>query len=215
MERINLVDLEFNSFSPEEKRVSFITMDGILKNVHSKNKYVTSFDPHDIYYDTNTKLFYFDKINDMTPYTVNSKEEAILNNIVGLSTLAFCSYLKTYDPKDGLLNNEVISKEFDKFAEIFNSDDVNYYRSTLVNGYLTKQLPPSIYFHEYLINLEKSRQTTGNVNNPTLIKATEAGRLMSDRNDEAAFTGQFFLVVSVTSTLLVVLGYILYILSLF
>jgi hypothetical protein len=140
MERINLVDMDFNSFSRDEKRLSFITMDMVMKNLHEKNKMVTSFNPQDISYYTASTLFEFDKVSDIDTLVSNSKEEAIRDNIIELSTLAFCSYLKTYDPKNGLLNNDVIASEFDKFTSNFNEDDVEYYRKVLVDGYKNKSI---------------------------------------------------------------------------
>ena len=215
MERINLVDIDFNSFSSEEKRISFIVMDMMLKKNHENNEMITSFNPKDIYYDPNTKLFDFIKKEKISPYLSDTKEEAVLNNIIGLSTLAFCSYLKTYDPKDGLLNNSVISKDFDKFSNIFDSDDVSYYRSVLVDGYLTKSLPHPVYYSEHLQRIENEKHSKGEGNSHAYVKATEAGRLMTEKSDQAAFAGQFFFVASITSTLLFIVGYILYLVHLF
>ena len=211
MERINLIDLDFNSFSQDEKRIAFMIMDIMLKKLHDNNKVVVSFNPSDIYYDKESSVFVFDKVEKLTPYFANTKEEAILKNIISLSTLAFCSYLKAYDIKSGLLSSKVISNEFDKFENIFNQDDVNYYRNVLVDGVSKEVLPKPIYYYEYVKNKETQRNAT---NSMSYIKATEVGKLMTDRENQEAFVGQFFLVSMTASLILFVCGYILYILNL-
>lgn len=213
MEDINLVDIDLNSFSPDEKRLSFITMFMVMKNLHENNKMVTSFMPQDICYDKQTKLFYFKNVVDITPTVANSKEEAIRKNIIDLSTLAFCSHLKTYDPKNGLLNNSVISKEFDKFKDIFNADDVDYFKNVLVDSYETNVNPEPLYYSDYLLKKEKEKGSGGNSN--VLVRASEVGRAMSDPNQEAGFGSQFGLMCMVASTVLFVVGYIVYLLSIF
>ena len=210
MERIDLVDIDLNSFNNDEKRASFITMDIIMKDMHKKNKMITSFRPQDICYDKETSLFYFDKVEDINPRVANSKEGAIRDNIIGLSTLAFCSYLKTYDPKNGLLNNGVISDQFEDFKDMFDEDDIEYYRSVLVDSYKKKELPDTPYYSDYI--LTKSHSKNANTNTRSLVKSTEAGRLMTDR-DEAAFGNIFYMSCMVAATVIAVVGIILYIVN--
>lgn len=215
MERINLVDLDFNSFSPDEKRLSFITMDIVMKNLHRHNKTILSFNPQDIYYDKDTTLFEFDKVTDITPYIADSKEKAFSENVVGLSTLAFCSYLKTYDPKDGLLNNTVIAKEFSKFTDIFNPDDVDYYKNVLVDSYEAKTMPEPLYYSDAIIKKEQERKAGGNSNGKLLSYATAAGKATAKQyeNPEAAFSSQFFLACMVACIVMASIGFIIYFLN--
>lgn len=210
MERINLVDLDFNSFSLNEKRISFITMDMVMKSLHKNNKVITSFMPQDIYYDKDTTLFVFGKVRDIDTLVADNREEAIRDNIIGLSTLAFCSYLKTYDPKNGLLNNGVIADDFDKFVDIFDRMDVEYYRNVLVIGVKTGTIPEPIYYTDTMIGREKSED--GNQNNRLLVRATEVGKAMYD-NNETGFGTQFFLVSMVACFIIGFIGFILYFLN--
>lgn len=213
MEHINLVDLDFNSFNDDEKRIAFIVMYAILKYYHENNKVVTSFNPKDIYYDTNKSIFNFEKVVDITPYVSDSKEQAILNNISDLATFAFCSYLRGYDPKNGLLHKDVIANEFNKFVGNFNPDDVDYYRSVLVDSHNTKTLPPIVYYSDYVLRKEQEKNGNGMGNNPSLIKATMAGKLMSDETKEAGFGSTFFMVAMTSSMVMATLGLILYVVN--
>ena len=210
MARINLVDLGFNSFSEDEKRISFITMDMVMKDMHKKNKYVTSFIPQDIYFDNETTLFTFSKYTDDSKYVADNREQAINNNIIGLSTLAFCSYLRTYDPKDGLLNNSVLASEFSKFIDIMNPNDVEYYKKVLVDGYNTDEIGEPIYYSDAILEKEKATTNSGVSDGRVLQYATAAGRAMADRDQEAAFGTQFFFVSMVACTMIALLGIILY-----
>ena len=212
MERKNLADIDFNSFNKDEKRIMFITMDSVLKNVHKHNKMVTSFKPKDIYYDPNTSLIEFDKEYGIKPELVSNKEEAVLKNISDLSVLAFCSYLDEYDPsKDGLLHPDTISEQFDNFSNIFDKEDVDYYRSVLVYSHNTHELPKDIYYTDYLMNREKEKTTKGQKPSNVYVKATQVGKLLSDKeNEQAAFGSQFFMVSSIASILLLIFGFILY-----
>ena len=213
MERINLVDLDFNSFSDEEKRIAFTIMDAVMKYEHNNNKMITSFNPKDIYFEKNTSLFRYDSVTDIAPYVVQSKDEAIFNNISDLSDLAFCSYLKGYDPKDGLLHKDVIANEFNKFTGNFNPDDVDYYKSVLVDSHNTKTLPPIVYYSDYILKKEQEKNNNGMASNPSLVKATMAGKLMTDENKEAAFGSTFFMVAMTSSMVIATLGLIFYVVT--
>lgn len=215
MERKSLADIDFNSYSKDEKRFMFITMDAVLKNVHEHNRMVTSFKPKDIYYNPNTSLIEFDQTYGIKPEKVNSKDEAILQNITDLSILAFCSYLDEYDPsKDGLLNPNTISEQFNNFTNIFDKDDVDYYRSVLVYSHNTHELPKDIYYTDYLKNREMEKTTKGQKPSNVYVKATQVGKLLSDKeNEQAAFGSQFFMVSSIASILLLIVGFILYLIN--
>ena len=95
MARYNLNDIGFKSFDYDEKRYSLMLLDMKMKKLHEQNKMVTSFEPNDIYYDDGS--FEFGKTTDISPVVANDKNSAILHNIIGLSNLAFCSYLPLYD----------------------------------------------------------------------------------------------------------------------
>ena len=215
MERKSLADIDFNSYNKDEKRFMFITMDAVLKNVHEHNRMVTSFKPKDIYYNPNTSLIEFDQTYGIKPEKVNSKDEAILQNITDLSILAFCSYLDEYDPsKDGLLHPDTISEQFDNFSNIFDKEDVDYYRSVLVYSHNTHELPKDIYYTDYLMNREKEKTTTVQKPSNVYVKDTQVGKLLSDKeNEQAAFGSQFFMVSSIASILLLIVGFILYLIN--
>jgi hypothetical protein len=207
MELINLVDLDFNSFSDTEKRIAFIGMDMVMQRLHENGKFVTSFLPQDIYYNRVTTLFEFGKVANIDSSMVDSKEDAIRNNIIGLTTLGFCSFLKSYDPKDGLLNNSVIAADFEKFNHIIDTFDLEYYRSVLVDCVKTGTLPKPLYYSQAV--LAKENEIGGAGNSRLLVKTTEVGKAMAD-NNESAFGTQFFLVSMVACTMIAILGIILY-----
>lgn len=205
----NLVDIEFNKLSKDEKRESFVMMDVALKQIHAKDFKVDSFNPKDIYYEDG---FYFYK--EVTPINknVDTKENAVLDDIIGLSNLAFCSYLPSYDLNNGLLNGKVVSEQFDKFTTIFDADDRDYYKSVLVDSYNSHELPKNVYYSDYIIEKEKngSDMSRGNA----LKKSTLAGRLMNDdKLDTAAFGRTFFFACMVATMIMAFIGLAIYFLK--
>ena len=219
---INLIDLDFYDFSIEEKREVFMILDMVMKKYHENGYMITSFAPKDIYYQNG--LFGYSKFTHISPLNANDKNDAILNNIIGLSNLAFCCYLPLYDLSKGLLNNEVVSKYYNKFENRFVPMDRGYYRSVLVDGIIDKKLPEIPYYYDYVkrivnnnINDKTSSKkdetsSNGNGNVRAFVKATEAGKLMAD-NQEAAFSTMFYLACMVASTLIAVGGILLYFLK--
>lgn len=209
---INLVDLGFQNFSVEEKRETFMMLDIAMKKYHENGYAITSFDLKDIYYQSN--MFGFSKVTRISPTNANDKNDAILKNVVTLANLAFCSYLPMYDLTNGLLNSEVVSKYFDKFENRFVPMDRGYYRSVLVDSIKNKKLPDIPYYYDYI---EKVMQNTdlsnsSNSNVRAFMKATEAGRLMTD-NNEAAFGTVFYFTCMVSSMLIAFAGLALYFLK--
>ncbi len=213
MARYSLVDLDFKNFNEEEKRYSFMLLDIKMKKLHEENKMVASFSANDIFYEDGE--FDFGKVENISPAIVSSKEEAILENIIGLSILAFCAYLKDadgipYDLSGKLLHPLAISNKFDNFENLFNETDREYYRSVLVGAYTSKELPRVPYYYDYVLEKENS---TGKGTSITLIKATEAGRLMADTNQEAAYSNIFLLTIVVACLVLEAIGVVIYYLN--
>ena len=199
----NLVEIEFGKLSKAEKRESFAMMDIALKRIHEKNFKVDSFDPSDIFFEDG--LFFF---KDVTPinYNVDSKGEAILDDIIGLSNLAFCSYLPSYDLSNGLLNTKVVSEQFDKFVTIFEGDDKDYYRSVLVDSFNSRQLPNTVYYSDFV----KEKGSNGRA----MVKSTLAGKLMdNDKLDNAAFGNTFFFACMVATMIMAFIGLAIYFLK--
>lgn len=215
MERkYNLNQIGFKKFTREEKRVSFVMMDYALKELHSLNYMVTSFNPEDISYDANQGLYFFDKIASIDRYqstfNTDKKKEAVLDNIIGLSKLALYSYLDS-DIKYTFLNNDFISDRFNDFAVNFYPEDVNYYRSILVDGYKNHELPKQIYYADYILNNEKNNNSKSNSSSLAYTKATEIGKMMTEKeNKEAAFGNGFFFVTVVASMIVLMIGVIIY-----
>ena len=203
--RYNMVDIGFNKLEHDEKRYFFMVMDIMMKRLHDNNLIVTSFNPKDIYYEDGE--FVFDKIEKISPVNSSSKDEAIRNNIENLSNLAFCCYLPAYDLNNGLLSMSVVSEQFNNFKSIFNSVDGNYYQSILVDGYRNKKLPEVPYYYDYVSSHTKEAGGKGS----SLVRATEFGKAMTDKeNQEAAFGNIFFLVSLVAMVLVIIAGEILY-----
>lgn len=206
MARYNLNDIGFKDFDSEEKRYSFMVLDQRMKMLHNENKMVTSFEPSDIYYEDGT--FTFSKVSDISPVVSDDKNSAILHNIIGLSDLAFCSYLPEYDLSKGLLHPLAISNKFESFIPIFNDVDKGYYYSIFVDAYRNNRLPSIPYYYDY-VNEKEKQDTSKGVSN-SLVKATQAGRLMSEKDGEAAHTNIFLLVTVVACLLLEFVGVVLY-----
>ena len=221
---INLIDLNFNDFSMEEKRETFMILDLVMKKYHENGYMITSFDPKDIYYQN--ELFSFSKFTRISPLNANDRNDAILKNIIGLANLAFCCYLPLYDLSKGLLNNEVVSKYYDKFENRFVPMDRGYYRSVLVDGVVDKKLPDTPYYYDYVKKIvesntndrnrkmpfmkkNESNSSSENGNVRAFVKATEAGKLMTD-NQEAAFSTVFALTCLVVTLLIATVGVVLY-----
>ncbi len=205
MAKHSLVEMDFNHLDKDAKRYSFLLLDMKLKQLLDNNQMVLNFEPSNVYYDDETKLYDYAKVERISPMVVNSKEEAMIYDIIGLSTLAFCSYLPDYSLKNGLLDSGVISQKFDNFANIFDETDRDYYKEVLVDARNTGKLPEPMFYKDYVEKKETMNNSTGK--SASLVKATEAGRLMTD-NNEAAF-GDIFFFVTITASMLIGIGSLL------
>lgn len=207
---INLVDMNFKKLSASDKRVAFVLMDVMLKKLHEKNLMVTDFNPSKISFQDD--YYIFQDVVPITNYYADNKEEAIRRNILGLSNLAFCSYLPDYQLSNGLLSYEVISNHYDDFASIFMEQDRKYYKSILVDSYKSNKLPSEyIYYSDYVKTL-KNDSSMDKGANLAYVKATEAGKLLTDKeNKEAAFGNTFFFATATMSLFVLILGIILYV----
>lgn len=209
----NLIDIGFQNFSKEEKRNVFLVLDMVMKEYHKKGYMITSFNPKDIYYEN--QIFSFSKYEKISPVSVNDESDAILNNVISLANLAFCSYLPIYDINQGLLNSEVVSKYYEKFENNFIPIDRGYYRSVLVDSVRTKKLPETPYLYDYIKSVMENTDLSNRSNSNVMafIKATEAGKLMADKDNQAAFSTIFYLTCMVSSMLIAFLGLALYFLK--
>ena len=199
----NLIEIEFSKLSKAEKRETFAMMDIALKRIHEKNFKVDSFNPSDIYFEDG--LFFYKEVTPIN-YNVDTKEDAILDDIIGLANLAFCSYLPSYDLSNGLLNTKVVSEQFDKFVSIFEGDDKEYYKSVLVDSYISHELPKVVYYSDFV--KEKGSNGKG------MVKSTLAGKLMdNDGLDNAAFGKTFFFACMVATMIMAFIGLAIYFLK--
>lgn len=205
----NLVILGFKDFSEEEKRKGFMIMDLMLKKLHDSNYVVTSFEPNDIVF--NDGYYSFLGVQKFEQSRFENKEEAIIDNIAKLSTLAVSCYLTEYNLNHGLLSTEVISNNYDKIESLIPEGDKTYYRSVLVDTYRTKKLPNgTIYYSDYMIAKEKENSGMGN--SFGLVKATDIGKAFANK-EEAAFGHTFFLITAVSSILILLIGTFFYFLA--
>lgn len=209
----NLIDIGFQNFTKEEKRNTFLVLDMVMKEYHKKGYMITSFNPKDIYYEN--QMFSFSKYEKISPINSNDVNDAILSNIISLANLTFCSYLPMYDINQGLLNSEVVSKYYEKFESNFIPIDRAYYRSILVDSVRNKKMPEVPYLYDHITkvmeNTDLSNQNNSNV--ASYIKATEAGRLMAEKNEEAAFSTIFYLTCMVSAMLIAFIGLAIYFLK--
>lgn len=198
MDKQNLLDLKFKQkYDSEDKRYLLMLLSIRMKQYHEQNKMVTSFDPKDITYQDGS--LDFEQVKDISPLLVNDKNTAILHNIIGLANLGFCLFLPDYDIANGLLERSVVSDRFNSFVTIFDEIDRDYFKSVLVDARNSGELPAIPYYYDYVVQKEKNDTSKGQ--SVSLIKATEAGRLMTD-NKEAAFGNIFFFTTIVASMLI-------------
>ena len=205
--KVNLLELNLKSFSLEEKRQVFLMLDLMMKRLHETDRMVTDFNPKNIYYQEG--IFLFDKVSPISAYYSDNKENAVLRNVLGLSNLAFCSYLPDYRLEQGLLSYDVVNQHFNNFVSYFPEEDRTYYKSILVDSYSTRKLPvDTVYYSDYIA---KQQKTSGNSNlsNRVLVRSTEAGRAFAQEN-EAAFGHNFFFMAMVASVCIALVGVIAY-----
>ena len=203
--KINLLDLNLQSFSVEEKRQVFLMLDLMMKRLHESDMMVTNFKPSNIYYQEG--IFIFDSVDPISARNSDSKEDAILGNVLALSNLAFCSYLPDYSLKQGLLNDEVIHQHFNNFALHLPEQDRNYYKSILVDSFETKKLPAGVVY--YSDHMAKQQSVMGNRNGFAYVKSTEIGRVFAQDN-EAAFGHNFFFMAIAASVCVTLIGIVAY-----
>lgn len=203
--KVSLIDMNFEHFSKEKKREAFVLMDIMLKRMHNSNLMVQNFDPKKITYQDG--FYYFENVSLISNVSAESKEEAILKNVLGLANLALCSYLEDYKLENGLLNYEVISDNFNALETFLPEEDRAYYKSLLVDSYKSHRLSnDTIYYSDYII---KHHNTSISKNSSlAYVKATEVGRAFASY-DEAAFSHKFFLLTVVTALTLALIGILL------
>lgn len=207
--KISLLDMNFKGFTVEEKRAAFALMDVTMKRLHERNLMVTDFRPNQIYFQDG--IYFFEKVSPINAYYSDNKENAILRNVLGLSNLAFCSYLPNYNLVQGLLSYDVIHQNFNSLLTYFPEEDQSYYKSIFIDSYDSKKLPNDIIYYSDHIIKQHNNSSNRNVSSLAYIKATEAGRAFSKLDDnEAAFGHNFFFVTVVASLTVMLIGIILY-----
>lgn len=203
--KVNLLELNLKSFSLEERRQIFLMLDLMMKRLHENDMMITDFNPNQIYFQDG--IFMFDKVSPISAYYSDNKENAILRNVLGLSNLAFCSYLPDYRLEQGLLSYDVVHQQFNNFVSCFPEEDRTYYKSILVGSFETKKLPnDTVYYSDHMA---KQNRTSSNRNGLTYIKATDIGRAFA-QNDEAAFGHNFFFMAMVASVCVALVGIVAY-----
>jgi len=203
--KVSLLDINFKNLSLEEKREIFFMLDMMMKRLHERDLMVTDFSASQIYFQNG--IYMYEKVSPISAYYSDNKEHAVLRNILGLSNLAFCSYLPDYRIQQGLLSYDVVHQQFDNFASYLPEDDRSYYKSVLVDSFSSKKLPAdTVYYSDYVV---KQQKTSGNSNGLSYIKATDIGRAFSQK-DEAAFGHNFFFMAMVTSVTIALIGIIAY-----
>lgn len=210
--KVSLLDMNFKNLSLEEKRAAFVLMDIMLKRLHERNLMVTDFRPSQIYFQDG--IYYFEQVDFISDYYSDNKENAILRNILGLSNLAFCSYLSDYNLEQGLLSYDVIYQNFNNFSSCFKEEDRNYYKSVFIDSYDSKKLPSdTIYYSDFVIKQHRN-SNNNNVTSLAYVKATEAGKAFAKQDDsEAAFGHKFFFLTIVASFIVMLAGIIFYFFS--
>ena len=210
---LNLIDIGFNDYTVEDKREAFMILDIAMKKLHEEGKMVTSFDPKNIYFQDG--IYFYKYTADISPVLVDSKDAAVLHNVIGLSNLAFCTYLPNYDLKNGLMNPSVIRSNYRQYESVFSPEDKEYYRSVLVDSFENGNLPKIPYYYDYIANNLKDSDLSDRSNSSirSYVKATEAGKMMTEQNAESAFSTTFYLVCMVSAALIAFVGLGIYFLN--
>lgn len=206
--KINLIDMNFKQLPMSEKRVAFTLMDAMIKKLHEKGFMVTDFNCNKIYYQDG--YYFFEDVALISDYYANSRDAAILSNVLALSNLALCSYLPDYQLNQGMLNFDVISSNFDKFISYLPEEDRDYYKGILVDSYNNGKIDEHIlYYSDYIIKLGQNHNNS-NSNSLAYVKATEAGRAFANKENEAAFGHNLFFITVVLSLIVGMIGIIFY-----
>lgn len=208
IEKHSLLDINFKNFSMDEKRVSFMRMDLMMKSLHEKGLMIINFDPKNIYYQDG--IYFFDKIIPIKDSYID-KEKAIRSNIEDLADLAFATYLPEYSLSNGLLNKDVISEKFYKFTSIFNAKDISYYRGVLVDSKVLNTIPEPMYYSDYLLkqNEYKEQIESDRVNSRRKVLATEAGMGYLKDDNKAAFSTMFFFILAILIMIMMIAVFIM------
>ncbi|MCI8548198.1 MAG: hypothetical protein HFJ38_04850 [Bacilli bacterium] len=167
----------------------FYNMDLQMRNLHSKNYFITSFSIDSIFIDMGGVSFRFFGLMDS-----DDKEHYINQNIYYLACLEFaiyCDCLNYINPD----NREYLKNNFNDFS-LFLPDDVSSY----YEGVFVKDL--YIYLSDFIhakINRDRgidyyNDSNSSNVGKGTsLTKSTLAGKLMSDNDNKSAAFVRIFL----------------------
>ena len=210
---MNLVDIGLKDYKNEDKREVFMILDQVMKNLHENNMIITSFDPKDIIYENSE--FVYTKVSPMSPIVASDKQSAVVDNVIKLANLALCFYLPNYDFNSGLLDPRVLKNNYRAYENVFDPIDKAYYRSVLVDTFTENKIPPILYYYDYVSATLKDSDLSdrNNSNVRSYVKATEAGRLMTDKNSESAFSTTFALTSMVAAALILIIGLALYFLK--
>lgn len=213
-DKVNLLDIRFKDLNLEEKRAALVIMDVSMKRLHQHGLMVTDFNPSQIYYENG--LYFFKKVSPISDYYIDNKEKAVFRNVLGLSNLAFCSYLPEYNLNNGLLSYDVIHQQFQNFSNYFPKEDVDYYKNIFIDSYNDRKLLGNVvYFSDYVIK-QKNDVSNNKASSLAYIKATEVGRAFARQEEnEAAFGSKFFILAIVTAFTIFLIGLLFFLYAYF
>lgn len=204
VDKVNLLDMNFRNMSVEQKRAALVVMDLMLKRLHSNGLMVTDFNVNNISFQDG--IYSFEKVMPITSITADNKETAILNNMIWMSVVALWAY--SDNPSNSLISPSYVSEQFQNFSFWYPEEDRAYYKSILVDSYQSgKMVASDIYLSDYVVKQQRSSNKSGS--SLAYIKATEAGKALSNM-DEAAFGNRFFLITVATALVILLFGFICY-----
>jgi len=152
-------------------RKTFYHFDNHIKYLHSNNRYIKNRDMNSIMIsESDPSQFNIDTVE------VHNHEYAQTlkqYDIMFASRLAFTSYLSGFSEINVLIDERVVSPNFDDFSYIFHNEDVSYYRNIFVDNNFS-------YYSDHIDRLQVSRTSNSNGNYRGLVYSTPAGRALTD-----------------------------------
>ena len=197
MGRLNIIDFGLSNMSSDYKRNFFYQLDAQLKEIHRSGGIVRNFNPQSVYVDEDTRIPSFQIVypNSSSFFDAEDLKRAQVEDIEMLSTLAFCTYLSDgemgYNLENGLLQFSILQNNVDFVRTYFPEEDLSYYQEVFGG------LETPLYYSDYI-----DQKMNGNAmgNSRSLTKSTEAGRVMAQRGEEAAYVN-YVLAFSLVSIL--------------
>lgn len=201
MGKQNIIEFGLGKMSTDYKRGFFYQLDAQLKRIHQSGGIVRNFSPQSVYIDEETRIPSFQAIYPNSQYFFDSDDQkrAQVEDVELLSTLALCVYLAgeeaEYNLENGLLQFDVLKNNIDFVTTYFPEEDLDYYKQVFSDS----DVP--IYYSDFID--QKMRTSSSFGNSRSLVRSTEAGKAMAQRNQEAAYVNYvlMFTVVAVLTIL--------------